>query len=235
MDRGRVCTHSCWHATLVTTLVVAILLPIAAATESSSSSGMESGSSDSSSSSSTGLPGSGGYVPSDRSLILTVTLSFNLYYLTLPSNFTTVAFTDLLHGLALEAEPDRLIIDSCCNATQRVGSATVGTSLRLSVLPSYNDSAITPSEVLTSILHQFNARGGPLLEGDMTQHLNPAYIIIHSSGTIDDGQDSSTGLCCSATRTTSCHMATIMPITTILTIAHVAWSTLQRNGILTWH
>ena len=135
--------------------------------------------------------------------ILTVQLSFNLVHCTtgcfnvnhtVPSDFAAQVAIDL--ETALGVLPARVRIDSYGNTTQVVNGASIGTSMQVSFLPPVN--ATDPDEpdavaILADIQTQFNARGGSLFLGVYTRYLNPSYLIVVSTGTINYVSSSSTG------------------------------------------
>jgi len=123
--------------------------------------------------------------------VLTVTLSLNMNpNLPLPANFSTELLADLSSGLGVRA--DRISLGRLGGATSSSGSASVGTSITFSVLPSSNSSEPTPPQVLTTIQEQFAARAGPLLSGTHTRLLNTAYLLVISTGEPSVATSSST-------------------------------------------
>jgi hypothetical protein len=103
----------------------------------------------------------------------------------LPSNFSTVLRSDLAFGLSLR--PDRIEFGTLGGATSSSGSASTGTSIIFSVLPSTNSSESSLVEVLEDLREQFYQFGqnqalGPLLQGEITSQLNTAYLVVISTG-----------------------------------------------------
>lgn len=132
-----------------------------------------------------------GAADADPATVLTVTLSLNMNpNLPLPANFSTELLADLSIGLGVR--PDRIALGRLGGATSSSGSASVGTSITFSVLPSTNSSEPTPPQVLTVIQDQFAARAGPLLSGTHTRLLNTAYLLVISTGEPSVATSSST-------------------------------------------
>lgn len=126
-----------------------------------------------SSSSSTGV-----YVDSS---VLTVTLSLNRNpNLPLPSNFSTVLLADLVSGLNVTA--DRIEFGTLGGATSGSGTASIGTSITFSVIPSADSTALTPPQVLEWIQEQYQRGYGPLLQGEITSALRTTYLVVISTG-----------------------------------------------------